>query len=139
MRRGVKIGLIIGIIVIVIIGIAVPVYFNFINKSVYHITGVDKTDLTAADFTDNSELQFFKNGTFHVYIEHKEKGLSLTGIGSYNKEDKTYKLTFVQAYARDNEGNIVDYTEQSNTEITCEQSGSRIKFSGYNGQTFYFG
>jgi|GEM_PF-4351101 len=138
MRRGVKIGIIIGIVVVILVAIAIPVYFNFMNKTVYHVTGVEKTDFTVADFVDNSELRFFKNGTFHVQIEHKEKGLSLVGVGTYTQSSQTYQLTFVQAYARDNEGNIVDYTDQS-SEITCERSGSRIKFIDHKGQTFYFG
>ena len=138
MRPGVKIGIIIGIVVLILVGIAIPVYYNFVNKTVYHVTDVDKTTYTAAEFTDKSELQFFKNGTFHIHIEHKDNGLSFTGIGTYTKDGNTYQLTFVQAYARDNDDNIVDYTDHGN-EVSCERSGSRIKFIDHKGQTFYFG
>ena len=137
-RRGVKIGIIIALVVIILIAIAVPLYFNFANKSAYHVTGVEKTEFTASDFVDKSELKFYKNGTFHVHIEHKEKGLSLSGIGTYKQEDKTYQLTFLQAYARDNNGTIVDYTDKCN-EITCVRTGSRIKFTDHKYQIFYFG
>ena len=142
MRRGVKIGIIIGVICLIFVGIGVSIYYNFTDKSTYHITTVEKTDFTVADFVDKSELRFFKNDTFHITIEHKEKGLSLTGIGTYTIDNKTYHLTFIQAYARDNEGNIVDYTTECNqaaTGITCTRSGNRIKFTDHKGQTFYFG
>jgi len=138
LRRGTKIALIIGIIVLILIGIAIPVYFNFFNKTVYHVTGVEKTEFTVADFAEKSQIQFNKNGTFHVIIEHKEKGLSLTGIGTYTLENKTYHLNFTQAYARNNESNIVDYTDQC-SDITCTLTGNRIKFTDHKYQIFYFG
>ena len=138
MRRGVKIALIISIVVLILIGIAIPIYFNFMNKNTYFITRVEKTEFTSKDFVENSNLQLNKNGTFHVNIAHKEKGLSLTGIGTYTVQDKTYHLHFTQAYARDNEGNIVDYTTQSSN-ITCMRVGNRIKFTDHKYQIFYFG
>ena len=137
-RRGAKVAIAVGVIILILIAIAIPVYFNFLNKTVYRLTGVEKTEFTVADFVDQSELQFNKNGTFHVTIQHKTKGLSLTGVGTYTLEDKTYKLTFIQAYARDNEGNIVDYTDHCN-EITCTLAGNRIKFTDHKYQIFYFG
>ena len=140
MRRGVKIGIIIGTVVLILIGISIPIYFNFINKTAYHITGVEKTTFTVADFNDKSELELYSNGTFHIQIIHKEFGLSFTGIGTYELEEKTYHLKFIQAYARDNYGNIVDYTSQCNTSsITCTRNGSRIKFTDHKNQIFYFG
>ncbi len=138
MRRGAKVAIVVGVIVLILIGIAIPIYFNFFNKTVYHVTSVEKTEFTVADFADKSELQLNKNGTFHITIQHKTKGLSLTGIGTYTMENKTYKLTFIQAYARDNEGNIVDYTNNCN-EITCTIAGNRIKFTDHKYQIFYFG
>ena len=142
MRRGIKIGIIITILVIAIVGVGFTIYFNFNNKNAYRVTAVEKTDFTVADFVDKSELQFSQNDTFHIQIIHKEKGLSLIGIGTYTLDNKTYHLTFIQAYARDNEGNIVDYTTTCNnaeTGITCTRSGNRIKFTDHKGQTFYFG
>lgn len=144
MRRGVKIGLTIAVIAIIIIAIAIPLCSNFINKSVYHLTGVEKTEYTVADFAPKSELQFNQNGTFHINIEHKDKGLSLTAIGTYKLEGKTYQLKFEKLFARDNDGNITDYTtaEEHKAEraaITCTRSGNRIKFVDHKAQTFYFG
>ncbi len=136
-RRG-KIAIIVVTVVLILLGIAIPVYFAFINKPVYHITGVEKTTFTVADFADKSELQFFDNGTFHVRIEHKIEGLSLTGIGTYTQDGKTYKLKFHKAYARDNHGDIVDYTNYCDR-ITCIRTGNRIKFTDHKFQIFYFG
>lgn len=138
MRRGAKVAIIVAVIIVILIGVAIPIYFNFLNKTTYHITGVEKTEFTVTDFVDKSELQLNKNGTFHVTIQHKTKGLSLTGIGTYTLDNKTYKLTFIQAYARDNEGNIVDYTNNCN-DITCTLVGNRIKFTDHKYQIFYFG
>ncbi len=138
MRRGAKIALIITIIVLILIGIAIPVYFNFFNKTIYHVTGVEKTEFTVADFAEKSQIQFNPNGTFHVIIEHKERGLSLIGIGTYTLENKTYHLNFQQVYARNNEGNIVNYTDQCSA-ITCTLTGNRIKFTDHKYQIFYFG
>lgn len=138
-KRGTKVAFIVVIIILVIIGISIPIYFNFTNKSAYHVTDVEVTEYTAADFADKSELKLFQNGTFHVRIEHKTKGLSLIGIGTYSTDDKTYQLNFTSAYARDNVGHIIDYTTECNTKVTCSRSGSRIKFTDHKYQTFYFG
>lgn len=138
-KRSTKVAIIICSIVVVLIGIAIPLYFNFTNKSTYRVTDVEVTEYTAADFIDKSELKLYQNGTFHVRIEHKDKGLSLTGIGTYTTDDKIYQLKFTRAYARDNEGHIVDYTTQCNATVTCSRSGSRIKFTDHKYQIFYFG
>ena len=140
MKRGVKIALIIGIIVIILVGISIPLYFNFMNRTVYHLSGVEKTEYTVADFADQSELQLYRNGTFHITIAHKEKGLSLTGIGTYQVDGKKYQLKFNTLIARDNANNITDYTDSTESKnIVCERSGSRIKFIDHKAQTFYFG
>ena len=142
-RRGVKIAIIIGIVVIILIGIAIPVYFYFMNKTVYRVTGVGQTsNFTVAEFVDKSELQFNKNGTFHITIAHKEKGLSFTGIGTYTMKDQTYQLTFLQAFVRDNIGNIVnfnDISDEARDNVKCVRTGSRIRFTDHKNQTFYFG
>lgn len=144
MRRGVKIGLTIAIIVIIIIGIAIPLYFNLVNKTVYHVTGVEKTEFTVDDFADKSELKFYQNGTFHIIIEHKTKGLSLTAIGTYQLEGKNYQLKFEKLFARNNDGNIVDYTtdevyKSQRAAISCTRRGNQIEFVDHKAQTFYFG
>lgn len=143
MKRGVKIALTITVIAIILIAVAIPLYFNFANKTVYHLSGVEKTEFTVDDFAKDSELQFYQNGTFHITIKHKEKGLSLTAIGTYKLEGKEYQLKFEKLLARDNDGNIVDYnTEEHQTErkaISCTRSGNRIKFIDHKAQTFYFG
>ena len=140
-RRSTKIAIIVIIVTVILIGIAVPLYFNFANKSVYHVTGLEKTTFTVEDFAEHSELRFYKNGTFHVRLEHKEHGLLMTAIGTYTLDGKTYQLTFTQAYGRnasDDSTDIVDITEQCK-KISCVRSGNRIKFIDHNSQIFYFG
>lgn len=139
-RRGTKIAIIVTIIVtLILIGIAIPLFHNYFNRTVYHVTALaDTTEFKASDFADKSELKLNKNGTFHVYIYHNEKGLSLAGIGTYKKDGDNYVLTFIQAVARDNNGDVVDYTDRCG-DITCKRSGSRIKFTDHKYQTFYFG
>ena len=137
-KRGIKIAIICAVILALLIGGGLLIYFNFFAKTVYRITGVEKTDYTVADFVDQSELQFYKNGTFHIRIEHKEKGLSLTGIGTYTLEDKTYQLSFVKAFARDTNNTVIDITDQC-AAISCTRSGNRIKFIDHKSQIFYFG
>ncbi len=137
-RRGVKIAIICAIIAVLLIGGGLIIYFSFFNKTVYHVTGVDKTDYTVADFKANSELEFYKNGTFRIRIEHKDKGLSLTGIGTYTLDGKTYQLTFIQAFGRDTNDQVVNIIDQCD-KITCTRSGNRIKFTDHKTQTFYFG
>ena len=137
-KRSTRITIIISVIVVIIIGIAIPLYFNFSSKTAYQVTAVEKTEFTAADFAEKSELQFNANGTFHVHIAHKEKGLSLTGIGTYTTEGKTYQLKFIEIFARDNNGDIVNYMDKCN-DITCARVGNRIKFTDHKYQIFYFG
>ena len=143
MKRGVKIALIITVVVIILIAIAIPLYYSFTSKTIYHISGVEKTEFTTSDFVDKSELKLYKNGTFHIVIEHKEKGLSLVGIGTYQNDGKEYQLKFEKLFARDNDSNVVDYTtNEHKTErdaISCTRSGNRIKFIDHKAQTFYFG
>lgn len=136
-RRG-KIAIIIIAVILILIGIAVPFYFYCLNKTDYAITGIEKNGLKVEDFVADSKLQFYQNGTFYVQIKHKDKGLSFTGIGTYKQDGKTYQLKFYRAYARNNEDNIVDYTDQCN-DITCVRTGNRIKFTDHKSQTFYFG
>lgn len=138
MKRGVKIGIICGVIALVLVIAAVAIYFIFFAKKSYKIVEVDKTAYTVADFVDHSELRFFDNNTFHVHIAHKGNGLSFTGIGTYEKNGKEYKLTFTQAYARNASNIIVDLTEESKN-ITCVKSGNRIKFVDHKSQIYYFG
>lgn len=138
MKRGVKIGLIIGITAIVLVLAAVVVYFTVFYKKTYQVVGVEKTDYKVADFVKDSELQFFDNKTFHIHIEHEGNGLSLTGIGTYTKEGKTYKLEFIKLYGRDTNNMIVDLMDKRE-EITCTTSGNRIKFTDHKYQIFYFG
>ncbi|MCQ2381981.1 MAG: hypothetical protein MJ054_01610 [Clostridia bacterium] len=137
-RRNVKLIIIIGVILTLLVGISVAIYITYKNKSEYHVIDVDKTEFTKADFVEKSSLKFYSNGTFHVTIEHKDKGLSLAGIGTYEVDKKIYHLTFTKAYARDNEGNIVEYTNQCDN-ITCLRTGNRIKFTDHKNQIFYFG
>ena len=139
MKRGAKIGLICGIIAVVLIIVAIVIYFVFFNKNDYRVVGVEKTDYQVADFVDNSRLKFYDNNTFHIHIEHKSNGLSLTGIGTYTLEGNTYKLQFTQAYARNTSNIIVDITNTQSKEITCTRSGNRIKFTDHKYQVFYFG
>ena len=141
-RRGAKIAIIVITVVVILIAIAIPNYFTFFNKTVYQLSDVsDVSQLTINDFSDKSEIQLYKNGTFHLHIELKENGTVLTGIGTYSLDNKNYKLKFIQAYGQDNDGNIVNCTDQCNdeTQISCTRSGNRIKFSGFKSQTFYFG
>ena len=140
MKRGVKIGLIAGTVLIMVLVIGLVLYFNLTNKAAYHIVGVERTDHTAKDFVDGSELQFFDNGTFHVIIKHKTIGLVLTGIGTYELNNNTYELTFTKVLARNTNNTMEDIT---NTEvcnaITCKRSGNRITFTDHNAQIYYFG
>lgn len=138
MKRGVKIGLIIGAILLLVVLVSLVVYFNFFAKTTYHIVGVEKTTHQAADFKANSELKFYKNGTFHVRIEHDDIGLVLTGIGTYTLKDKTYELKFDKIYARNTEDTVVDITGQCDA-ITCKRYGNRIQFTDHNSQIYYFG
>lgn len=138
MKRGVKIGIICGVIIVLLIIVSIIVYFAFFQKKEYRVVGVEKTDYEVADFAEKSELKFFENKTFHIHIEHKENGLSLSGIGTYTTEGNTYNLKFIQAYARDVNNIIIDVTNLSN-EITCTRSGNRIKFTDHKYQIFYFG
>ena len=138
MKRGVKIALICAAVLILVLIIGLVVYLNFFAKSGYRIVGLEKTDHQVSDFADNSELQFFKNGTFHVRIEHKEIGLILTGIGTYTKDGDTYELKFIQAYARDTNDTVIDITKNCEA-ITCKRSGNRIRFTDHNSQIYYFG
>ncbi len=138
-RRNLKIAIIIVAIIVIIIGIAVPIYFNFFaNKTVYKLVGIEKVNYTVDDLAKHSELCLNENGTFHVQINYQDKCV-LSGIGTYTTEGKKYLLKFTQAYARNEYDNIVNYTANCNTDITCTRSGNRIKFDGYKGQTFYFG
>ena len=140
MRRGIKIALIVFIVAIVLIGISIPIYLSFTNKTAYHVVEVEKTEYTVADFVDNSELQLYKNGTFHITIQHKSKGLSLTGIGTYQLEGNDYHLKFKKLFARDNNSDVVDYTDREESKtIVCTRSGNRIKSIDHKAQTFYFG
>lgn len=138
MKRSVKIGLICGISVLLLVVIGVGIYVYFFSKTSFSIVGVEKTEYTVADFADKSELKFYQDGTFHVRIEHKTIGLILTGIGTYQVEKDTYKLSFVHASARDTSNNVVDITGSCEA-ITCKKSGSRIKFTDHNAQIYYFG
>ena len=141
MKKGIKIALIVSVLVIIVAVIGGVIYFNFFNKSVYRITGLGSTtDYKVSDFTDKSTLEFFDNDTFHVHIEHKEKGISLIGIGTYTLKNKTYQLTFTQIYARDTDNQIIDITDQpACAAITCQRSGNRIKFTDHKAQIYYFG
>lgn len=138
MKRGIKIGIICAVVLLFVVLVGLIVYFNFFAKTSYRIVGVEKTDYTVKDFVDNSELKFFKNSTFHVRIEHRDKGLVLTGIGTYQLNGDTYELKFVQVYARDTSNTVVDITDQCDA-ITCKRSGNRIKFTDHNSQIYYFG
>lgn len=139
MKRGVKIGLICGTVALLALIIGLVVYINFFSRTEYRIVGLDgKTDFTAKDFAKNSELKFYKNGTFRVRIEHEELGLVLTGIGTYTVDHNVYKLTFVQAYGRDTNDTVVDITYESDA-ITCKRSGNRFKFTDHHSQIYYFG
>ncbi|MBR4418535.1 MAG: hypothetical protein IKT33_00870 [Clostridia bacterium] len=138
LKRSAKIGIVIAIVAVVIISVAIVVYFAFFQKDTYHIVGVEATEFKVEDFTETSELTFNKNNTFRIHIEHKEKGLALTGIGTYTLEKKTYHLTFTQIYARDLNDTIVDITNQTET-ITCTRSGNQIKFTDHKAQIYYFG
>ncbi|MCM1403993.1 MAG: hypothetical protein NC133_00585 [Prevotella sp.] len=137
-QRGIKIAIICAVIVVLLVGASLLVYFNFFNKMSYHLVGVEITDCTVSDFTDQTELEFFQDGTFHLQIKHKEKGLLLTGIGTYVFENQTYQLNFIQAYARDTNNTVVDITEQCK-DITCVRSGNRIKLMDHKSQIYYFG
>ena len=141
MKRGVKITIICGVILLLLIGIGVFVYFNFFHKTTYHVVGVEKTDHVVSDFADESELKFYQNNTFHIQIKHKEIGLVFVGIGTYTKDGNTYQLSFIQAFERDTNNTIVDVTEQCNASdaIICTRSGNRIKFTDNKHQTYYFG
>ena len=138
MKRGVKIGIICGVVFVLLLCVGLFVYFNFFAKTSFHIVGVEKTSYDIDDYVKESELQFHKNNTFHVQIEHKEIGLLLTGIGTYTLEGDTYKLTFIEAFARDTNNTIVNILGKSN-EITCTRSGNRIKFVDDKAQIYYFG
>lgn len=138
MKRGAKIGLISGVSVLLLVVLGVGIYFYFFFKTTYSVVGVERTDYTVADFSDRSELKFYQDRTFHVRIEHKTIGLILTGIGTYKYENKTYKLTFIHADARDTHDTVVDITDSCDA-ITCVKSGSRIKFTDHNSQIYYFG
>lgn len=145
MKRGVKIGLICGAILVVLIGIGIFIYFNFFAKDTYQLVGVEITDFEVADFTDDTEIKFYKNNTFHIHIEHKDLGLSLTAIGTYTLENKTYHLEFTQAYSRNVYNEIENITSALNDEnsdlpkISCTRSGNRIKFIDHKSQIYYFG
>ena len=138
LKRSTKTGIIIAIIAVLLVGIALALYFTIFKKDSYHIVDVEATEFSAKDFTENSELIFNKNNTFSIRIEHKEKGLSLTGIGTYTLDGKTYQLTFVQAFARDVNNTIIDITNET-AEITCTRTGNRIKFTDHKFQIYYFG
>lgn len=138
LKRSTKIGIIAAIIAAILIIAVSVVYFAFIKKDNYHIVDVEATEFSAKDFSEKSELLFNKNKTFSIRIEHKDKGLSLTGIGTYTLEGSTYTLTFVQAYARDINNTIIDITDQTE-KITCTRSGNRIKFTDHKFQIYYFG
>ncbi len=138
LKRSTKIGIIITVVAAALIGIGLFAYFTFFQKDNYRIVGVEATEFSTEDFVENSKLIFHKNNTFSIRIEHKEKGLSITGIGTYTLENKTYHLTFIQAYARDLNDTIVEITEETKT-ITCTKSGTRIKFTDHKNQTYYFG
>lgn len=137
-QRGIKIAIICAVVAVVLVGAGFLIYFNFFQKSAYRLVDVELNTYTAKDFTNQSEIEFHDNGTFHVHIEHKTIGLLLTGIGTYTKDGNTYQLTFVQAYGRKTDNTIDDLTDQCNKEITCTRSGNRIKFI-YKSQIFYFG
>ncbi len=140
MKHGVKIFLIIISILIILVGVTVVVYLNFGKKTVYHVIGVEKTEYTVADFAEKSELQFYNNGTFRIMIEHKEKGLSLTAIGTYQLDHQNYQLKFERLLARNTEGEIVNYTDSEESKaITCTRRDKTIIFVDHKAQTFYFG
>ena len=138
MKRGAKVGLICGIVTLILIAVAVAVYFTMFSKESYKVVGIEKTDYKVGDFVKKSNLKFFDNNTFHIHIEHEGNGLSLTGIGTYTKEGKTYNLEFIEIYGRDTNNQIVNLMDKSQ-EITCTRSGNRIKFTDHKYQIFYFG
>lgn len=137
-QRGIKIAIICAIIIVLLVGAGLIIYFNFFGKSAYRLVDVELTDYTANDYASTSEIEFHKNGTFCVRIEHKKAGLIFTGIGTYELEGKTYQLNFVQAYARDTANQIKEITNECK-DIICTRSGNRIKFVAHNAQIYYFG
>lgn len=137
-KRGVKIGIVIAVVLLAVLIIGLIIYINFFTKSAYHVVGVEKTTYTTADFAENSTLEFHRNGTFSVRIEHREIGVVLTGIGTYTLEDNNYNLKFLEVYGRDTNNTIINITNQ-NDAITCKKSGNRIKFTDQNSQIYYFG
>lgn len=138
LKRGSKIAIIISIVALALVGITLTLYFVFFKKDSYQLVDVEATEFSADDFTKTSKLVLNQNNTFSIRIEHKTKGLSLTGIGKYTLDGKTYKLTFIKVFARDINDSIVDITEEAQ-DITCTRSGNRIKFTDHKFQTYYFG
>ena len=127
LKRGSKIAIIISIVALALVGITLTLYFVFFKKDSYQLVDVEATEFSADDFTKTSKLVLNRNNT-----------LSLTGIGKYTLDGKTYKLTFIKVFARDINDSIVDITEEAQ-DITCTRSGNRIKFTDHKFQTYYFG
>ena len=121
------------ILVFVLASVGLILFFTLNRHDSYKICGLEHNEYTVADFVDKSELKFYANNTFHLRIEHKDKGLSLLGIGTYTSTNDTYTLTFTAAL--DHQFNKLDLDP-----IVCERSNNRIKFTNpNNGQVYYFG
>ena len=145
MRRRTRNLLIIAVATLAIITIAIFIYFNFFNKHTYHIVKLsDATEFTASDFVDKSELEFYENQTFHIHIEHKDNGISLTAIGTYKLDGDTYQLEFVQIFARNIHNEIVNLLGDNEDavamrkKISCVRKDKQIVFTDHKNQTYYF-
>lgn len=147
MNRKVRIALIASAITVVLICVAVFVFFAFFNQDdAYKLVKLgDSTDLKISDFTEQSKLQFHDNGTFQIHIEHKEKGVALTAIGTYTQEKNIYILEFKQGFVRNHENIIIDLTADNEDtialrkNISCTRDKNLIKFIDHKNQTYYFG
>lgn len=137
MRRGVKWSIIIAVLCVVVVGIGLLVYFTVFNKKGLHVTAVEHTEYTAADF-QGSDMQLYSNGTFHIRIVHKDKGLFFLGIGTYTQKGNDYYLTFRQAIGRQQDV-LSDQMAKFNDVMVYTKSGNRIKFIDNNQQIYYFG
>ncbi len=137
MRRGIKWSIIVASLSVALVGIGLLVYFTVFNKNGYHVAAVEHTEYTAADFQD-SDLQLYDNGTFHIRIVHRDKGLFFLGLGTYTQKGNDYYLTFQQAIGRQ-QNVLSDQMAKFSDVMVYTKSGNRIKFIDNNQQIYYFG
>ena len=87
---------------------------------------------------------FYENLTFHIHIEHKDNGISLTAIGTYQLDGDTYQLDFKQIFVRNIHNEVISLLGDSEDviamrqNITCVRKGNQIVFTDHKSQTYYF-